>query len=223
MRNTIFIVFIGLIGLASTTRAQEQNPIEQRIARGEEPTSYDCGPCINITPQDGGWFISIFDSNGSEPSRQCNGLFHSLEEFVADQPTFYSQYVRDCESPAKPRVNIAAAWQIFAREYDPPQNLLDEFNAIVPRLDSEKWREREKATRELDDVRFVPLLLTVDRTKLNPEQNARIDSLLYPIPKLSPSQLCSLRENRQYLNDLSDVATGDLKTLVDQELASGPE
>ena len=72
--------------------------------------------------------------------------------------------------------------------WEEPTGIAESIVALLPRLESKNWREREQAERGLADLGrdgALYLLLRVDRQRLTPQQNLSIDHVIRRFPLLS--------------------------------------
>ena len=101
------------------------------------------------------------------------------------------------------RIEPRLAWQVFADAYDPPADLKSRVRALVAQLDAEQFRDREKASAELEQL-GEPGALTVmrlDRSKFSEEQTTRLDAFLSKFKLISEAEVARLRTDRDFLLD----------------------
>ncbi|HXE55945.1 MAG TPA: hypothetical protein VN541_23165, partial [Tepidisphaeraceae bacterium] len=95
------------------------------------------------------------------------------------------------------------AWQVFGELSQPDAAMSRRVRDILPRLDSPDFRVRDAALRELQKLGRdgAGVLVHMDRSKLTPEQNARIDRALLPYGHLAPKEISRLRSDAGFLLD----------------------
>ena len=85
--------------------------------------------------------------------------------------------------------------QVDPSRWDQPAAIGDQIDALLPKLESTDWRQREEAERALAEFGrdgALYLLLRVDRQKLSAQQNLSIDRVVRRFPMLNTSdcELC---------------------------------
>ena len=74
------------------------------------------------------------------------------------------------------------AWQVFAETWKPDPAVSRQIQQLLPRLDVDDFHGRDEASRQLEKLGRdgAAVLIHLDRSKLTPEQNARVDLALAP-------------------------------------------
>jgi hypothetical protein len=99
------------------------------------------------------------------------------------------------------RVDGHLAWQLFPDAFTADDATKSKVLALIERLDSKDFRERELATTELDVIGgpAVVVLSGIDRTPLSPEQRTRIDSILARFNRLDTDDVTNLLNDSEFL------------------------
>jgi hypothetical protein len=95
------------------------------------------------------------------------------------------------------------AWEVFVDQAKPDAKSSERVKQIVSRLDSDDVHERDAAAAELTTMGETAAvsLLHMDRSKLSPEQQSRIDSFLSPYKPVSEEDVKRLRDDPNFLLD----------------------
>ncbi len=91
--------------------------------------------------------------------------------------------------------------QVEPCAWEEPPGVAESVAALLPRLDSLNWREREQAEQALADLGrdgALYLLLRVDRQRLTPQQNLSVDHVIRRYPLLTPGdkEICRREPSR---------------------------
>ena len=118
------------------------------------------------------------------------------------------------------------AWQVFTELWTPDPAMNSQVNALLPALDQDDFRTRDQAVLDLEKLgrAGAAALMHLDRRRLTPEQNSRIDLPLTPYPQLSMKDAERLRSDPAFLLDclysedlpLRKAALGQLRAVSDQ-------
>ncbi len=122
-------------------------------------------------------------------------------------PKEADQYLRpvlrqiDQESVFAPDPLIA--WQVFSDRWTPDDKVGRQIDGLLPKLDATDFRVRDQALKELESLgrAGAAVLLHLDRAKLSPEQNMRVDRALGPFTQLATRELGRLRNDPSFLLD----------------------
>ena len=136
------------------------------------------------------------------------------------------------QSAALFTVDPRAAWQVLADAYEPPADVRDKVQQLVKQLDADDPRQREAASKALDEMGQPAALALMrmpeaEREKLSEEQSSRVDAFLAGYRPIKPEEAESLRKNVEFLvltlaaddEALRKVALGELKAVAGREIA----
>jgi hypothetical protein len=132
----------------------------------------------------------------------------SLDDLRQKYPREYELYLRPMFRALRQEqqvfaVNSRTAWQVVSDEWTPTPELKAKVEAILVKLNSENFSERDAAQKELRQV-GEPAALYLnrrDREGLSAEQKARIDSFLLDYSPLSADEVAKLGRNENFLLD----------------------
>ena len=95
------------------------------------------------------------------------------------------------------------AWQVFADAYKPDDAVKAKVDAIVPKLDSDDFAQREDALANLQKLgqQAALYLMNADRSTFSAEQNSLIDTFLAEYQPVSQAEAQKLRTNVGFLLD----------------------
>ncbi len=136
--------------------------------------------------------------NLTEPDMSALRRQHprEVEEFLV--PLF-----RDLHQEAVFSADPLVAWQVFADEWKPDEQLLAKVQQQLPALDDPDVKKREAAMLELKkmgkDAALV--ILHMKRTDLSAEQNARLDAAIASFTPVSARLATQLRKDPNFLLD----------------------
>jgi hypothetical protein len=123
-------------------------------------------------------------------------------------PAEVNQYIRPLliqlhQDAALLQVSPAAAWQVLAADFVPPEQLRRDILTLLPQLEADAYSQRQAAVRRLRALGQdgASTLRTLDFTKLTPQQTAEIDALLKPFSPLSPDEVRELGASPDFLLD----------------------
>jgi hypothetical protein len=130
------------------------------------------------------------------------------------------------------RIEPRLAWQVFADAYEPSPELLSQVRAVVGRLDADQFRDRERASQDLEKL-GEPAALTVmrmDRSKMSDEQTGRIDAFLAKFKLIPQDEVRRLRTDRDFLLDclnsddpaIRQAALASLRQVTGKEIKFDP-
>jgi hypothetical protein len=95
------------------------------------------------------------------------------------------------------------AWQVFSDLWKPDATVARHVESLLPGLNSEDYHVRDSAQLALDRLGRdgAAVLIHLDRSRLTPEQNARVDCALAPYAQLSGKQAARLGMDTGFLLD----------------------
>ena len=147
-------------------------------------------------------------------SRGLNLAPEQLNFEAADFAGFVRQYPRETERYVRPLLRSLGqeavfapdpmiAWQVFSELRKPEPGLAREIQGLLPWLNSDDYRTRNAALARIRRLGRdgATVLIHLDRTKLTPEQNARIDRVLTQYGQLAPRDILRLRNDPGFLLD----------------------
>jgi hypothetical protein len=99
------------------------------------------------------------------------------------------------------RVDARLGWQLFPDAVESNEATSAAIAQLVDRLDADDFRERERATAELEALGGPAMLALadIDRGPLSPEQNTRIDAILSRYAQLDESEAAALLDDAEFL------------------------
>ena len=158
--------------------------------------------------QNGAVQLVVSESAASEHSMTNVNLEASdFFELVRTNPREAEQYLRPLLRELGQEEALApdplVAWQVFADRWQPDPSTTAQVQALLPKLDADDFRVREKALRDLQDLGRdgAAVMVHLDRSKLTAEQSDRIDRALTAYAQLPPKEASRLRNNRSFLLD----------------------
>ncbi len=95
------------------------------------------------------------------------------------------------------------AWQVFSSRWKADDKISQKVESILPKLDAADFRSRDAALKEVQDLgrNGAAVLLHLDRARLTPEQNMRIERALAPFTQLPGREADRLRSDAGFLLD----------------------
>lgn len=153
--------------------------------------------------------------------------------FVREHPQETDAYVRPLlrelgqEDVFAPDQMVA--WQVFSELWKPVPSAAQRVNELLPMLGSDDYHARDMGLLHLMQMgrEGAAVLIHLDRRRLSPEQNARIDRALLPYAKLSLKEVLRMRSDPGFLLDclysddaaLRKAAIERLRQIVRPDLA----
>lgn len=127
--------------------------------------------------------------------------------FLRQHPREANVYVRPLlrelgqESVFAPEPMIV--WQVFNELWKPDPRIARQVEALLPKLNADDFHQRDAALASLQRLgrEGAAVLMHMDRSKLSPEQNARVDRALAPYAQLGPKDVSRLRSDPGFLLD----------------------
>jgi hypothetical protein len=138
----------------------------------------------------------------------------TLEFQAADFFTLIHTHQHECDRYLRPLIHdlgqegvfspdALVAWQVFAELWKPDPAATRAVQRLLPALDQQDFRGRLRASRELEKLGRdgAAVLIHLNRDKLTPEQNVRIDLTLAPYAQLRAHEAVRLRSDPAFLLD----------------------
>ena len=118
------------------------------------------------------------------------------------------------------RVDPRLAWQVFGDAFVASPQLQSQIKTILAKLDADDFRNREAASRELDQLGqpAALALMRMDRTGLSDEQRGRVDAFVTKFKPIPPEQVERLRRDRDFLLDCLFADDQGIRTRALQQL-----
>ena len=158
--------------------------------------------------QNGAVQLVVSESAASEHSMTNVNLEASdFFELTRANPREAEQYLRPLLRDLGQEDALApdplVAWQVFADRWHADPSITAQIRALLPKLDSDDFRIREKASRELQDLgrEGAAVMVHMDRNSLTAEQCERIDRALSAYAQLPLKEAKRLRGDRSFLLD----------------------
>jgi hypothetical protein len=120
------------------------------------------------------------------------------------------------------------AWQVFSDLWQPNPIVAKQVQALLPGLNADDYHTRNAAQIRLQQLgrEGAAVLIHLDRSRLTPEQNARIDRALIPFAQLPAREAARLRSDPGFLLDclysdnlaLREAAVNQLRRTIRPDL-----
>jgi hypothetical protein len=166
--------------------------------------------------------------DGSSPVNvelQGNDFFSLLHNHPGECEAFVRPLLRELGQESIFAPDPLVAWQVFAETWKPDPAVDHQIQGLLPSLNSDDFHLRWQASRELEKLGRdgAAVLIHLDRTRLTPEQNARVDLALAPYAQLPAKEAVHLRSDPGFLLDclysddavLEKLALGRLREVAD--------
>lgn len=152
--------------------------------------------------------LAITDSGAANQApQQLNFESPDFFTFIHEYPQQTEQYVRPLLRELGQEAVFApdpmVAWQVFSDLRQPDPRMAQKVRQLLPRLDADDYHVRNAALTQLQRLGRdgASVLVHMDRSKLTPEQNARIDRALLPYGHLPTREVSRLRSDAGFLLD----------------------
>jgi uncharacterized membrane protein len=152
--------------------------------------------------------LTLRVQNMGEPPMNGAVFASSLSELGEKYPDEYEEYLRPMFRALRQEqrifaVNGRAAWQVVADEWSPPADVKARVEAILAKLNSEDFSQRDSAQKQLEEIGEPGALYLMKRDPngLSAEQKARINTFLLEYSPLDSEHAEALRHNVNYLLD----------------------
>lgn len=143
---------------------------------------------------------------GAAPT-QLNFEAPDFFTFLREHPHEANQYLRPLLREVGQEAVFApepmVAWQIFSDLWKPDARSTQKVQELLPRLDDPNYQVRNDALRKLHSLgsEGAAVMVHMDRSRLSPEQNTRIDRALVQYAQLPPREAARLRSDPAFLLD----------------------
>lgn len=138
--------------------------------------------------------------------------------FIRERPAETEQYLRPLFRQLQQEAVFApdslVAWQVFSDLWRPDPSVARQVNSILPGLDSDDYRARAAAQLRLEEMgrEGAAVLIHLDRRRLTPEQNARVDCALSAYTQLPAREAARLGTDPGFLLDCLYSEAIELRT-----------
>lgn len=143
---------------------------------------------------------------GAAPT-QLNFEAPDFFTFLREHPHEANQYLRPLLREVGQEAVFApepmVAWQIFSDLWKPDAQSTSKVQQLLPRLDDPNYQVRNEALRKLYSLGSdgAAVMVHMDRSRLTPEQNTRIDRALVQYAQLPAREAARLRSDPAFLLD----------------------
>ncbi|HZZ44974.1 MAG TPA: hypothetical protein VFE58_18705 [Tepidisphaeraceae bacterium] len=167
--------------------------------------------------------VQASDTDGNETHKielTATDLRTLQRKYPAEVNEFVRPILRELDAESLLQVDPKLAWEIFAPDSHPAKELTETVNALLPKLDATDFAQREQSAESLKKLGppAAVVLFQLDRNKLTPEQNSRIDDILTDYPQLKPEQLQHMAQDPSFLLNAMDSDELDLRRVALQHL-----
>ena len=127
--------------------------------------------------------------------------------FIREHPIEVEQHLRplfrEFGQEAVFAPDAMTAWQVFSNLWQPDPAVAKQVQALLPALNAEDYHTRNAAQGRLQQLgrEGAAVMIHLDRSRLTPEQNARIDRALVPFAQLPAREAARLRCDPAFLLD----------------------
>lgn len=145
-------------------------------------------------------------AQGAAPDQinlEGSDFFSFIREHPAETEQHLRPLFREFGQEAVFAPDATAAWQVFSDLWRPDPAVIRQVDALLPALNAEDYHTRNAAQTRLEQLGRdgAAVLIHIDRSRLTPEQNARIDRALVPYAQLAPKEAARLRSDPGFLLD----------------------
>ena len=158
----------------------------------------------------GGGMIQLSVTEFRAPGAAVETLNYGSPDFftfLRQHPREANMYVRPLlrelgqESVFAPEPMIV--WQVFNDLWKPDPQIARRVEELLPKLNADDYHERDSALAKLQHLGRdgAAVLMHMDRSKLSPEQNARVDRALSPYAQLGGKEVARLKSDPGFLLD----------------------
>ncbi len=171
-------------------------------------------------------YVQAMDNQSGQNTVDLKLSAENMAEMIRRHPREMAQYIqpilRDLHQEAAIfAVEPAVAWQVFAPELKADPKMAAQVDQLLPDLGAPQAARRAAASESLRRLGAPGALqlMRLDRKKLSPEQNTRLDALLDAYRTLTPAEAAELRDSPEFLlnclssdqRDIRAVALAHLK------------
>jgi hypothetical protein len=138
--------------------------------------------------------------------------------FIREHPIEAEQHLRplfrEFGQEAVFAPDAMTAWQVFSDLWQPDPGVAKQVRAMLPALNADDYHTRNAAQLRLQQLGRdgAAVLIHLDRSRLTPEQNARIDRALVPFAQLPAREAARLRSDPGFLLDCLYSDSAALRT-----------
>jgi hypothetical protein len=170
-------------------------------------------------------YVQGVDSRSGQSTVDLKLSAENMAEMLRAHPREMAQYIqpilRDLHQEASIfAVEPAVAWQVFAPQLKPDPEIAAQVTQLLPDLGAPVASRRAAASESLHQLGAPGALqmMRLDRAKLSPEQNTRLDALLDAYRTLTPAEAAELRDSPDFLlnclnSDQRDIRAAALEHL----------
>ena len=147
-------------------------------------------------------FVTLRDQHPSEVQDWLRPVLHRLQQDAVFAP------------------DVNTAWQVLADHWPVTPRVTREVARLVPELDSEQSRVRNRAANQLADLGRdgATAILRLDRTGFSLQQNVRLDEVLARFRRWSSATAKGLEDNTDFLLDAQYSEDPTVRALAGQKL-----
>ena len=152
--------------------------------------------------------VSLFVQITGEPKTDirltADNVLQLRREHPAEVAKFVDPILRSLrQGELLAEVDPKLAWQVFADAYDAPAETIANVEALVAKLNSDAFADRESASKELEALGqpAALVLMKADRTKWTEEQRTRIDAFVAKFKSVADDVARKYRVDRDFLID----------------------
>lgn len=149
-------------------------------------------------------FLSFCREHPAETEQHLRPLFGQLQQEAIFAP------------------DAMVAWQVFDDLWRPDPAVARQVEALLPGLNADDYHARDAAQRGLEQLgrEGAAVLIHLDRRRLTPEQNARVDCALSSYARLPAREAARLGTDVGFLLDCLYLDNADLRTAALNRLRS---
>jgi hypothetical protein len=217
------ITMISNIGRVLISRDFESDALDSSVQYLQDPPSDDALPMTQLPVR---LFIHV---NYADESKQPFRLDLEANDFIQlrrQNSAVVDQYLRPIFQDFGQEAVVFAipgevAWQVLGGAGNTDEQTTNRVKGIIARLDSDEFRERQKAAEELKGLGRTAsqIIATMDRSKLTPQQSSAIDSFLAEAAPLQTQESSGLAEDRSFLLDVLFSSDAELRKLALKRLS----
>jgi hypothetical protein len=170
-------------------------------------------------------YVQGIDNQSGQSTVDLKLSAQNLADMLRQHPREMAEYVqpilRDLHQEAAIfTVEPAVAWQVFAPQLKGDPAMAAQVSRLIPNLGAPQAAQRSAAADSLHQLGAPGALqmMRLDRKKLSPEQNTRLDALLDAYRTLTPAEAAQLRDSPDFLpnclsSDQRDIRAAALDRL----------
>jgi hypothetical protein len=149
--------------------------------------------------------LTVIDQRHNRMSPAVTLISNGFSAFTREHPVEAEKYIRPLlhqfGQDAAMAPDPMLAFQVFSDQWTPDAAMITKVKTLVASLGSTDFHARTRAQHDLADLGkdAAVVLMQLDRTKLTPEQNARVDKVLAPYLPVDASAAAKLRTDPAFL------------------------